>query len=1200
MHRNVRQACLRNGAHADAERAQPSHPKRGLKRSPIARKCRQRKVYRRHPGSFGRRSAVGHCQGQSRAASKDASFSVSEMERDDGSDCDEALQDCLPVPPEEVFDLIDEQTAIETEEDANSDSDVVSENDKAASGFRRPLNVPTPRLAMAPAGGVNSLSATARNQRIMPGELETIQPSKDAVDATAQSHIVNRPVPMPPVIQPHVATEVIPEEALHVYAPVDLTRWPIGQVPIPEQNSICPFAGADAVIKDSASECVPPPCDVPDCDDWLGIDGTAAAQPNQLHSSSPGVCVHQAHGCLRHQQAACLLSSGAPTASAAQPLSAAELPLNATQLDPVSASTCAQLAQGSPWFQELPGARPALAASCDNMAASATREQDANVPKLVDSRPFAVACELAVAAAAPASSPGQTWQECGSCAPASPMAALDTPAVRGDTEPPELPPVQTSCQQPLAAPSAVCCGNSPETPRQMQRTQQHCDGPMDWLFSPPHLFDSHALQMSPAALMSPGQLGVGFVSAPSHEQESCTFVGSHDFPCQNRRLAHDGEGQAAVVASPGSTVQASHDVICALQAARPARSPSADCAQAAEHPEPSLELEDDDLYRIFAMTCTTSPVPEETSVPAPFMDFLLNDEDDNDLDWLDAESPDVDLLRDTLQLMSPDGPHAHTRLRLLEQDQGPHTTTVHSSPSSLPCCVTAQPQSTAPIPTGPSELSTAPCTVRQEPRALDLATNSAHAHQINSTASVAALQPHGFTGGQLRQLYAQVQAHAQLLLQTFLLASQGQVSVAVRSHVEKLWAWSDASLKSGPLREEQDHVAADSWEMLADLGKLDTELSRKHPDRLIPASVLGAITPQDCQRNPELLCKQLADGWLPVLANGSVSSLVHVPWLGELDALVHACGIQVESSTTGCTKLTQVSCEAFGQVSTATPVASKAGTFMQPLHDDPDAAPGCRRNITAFRSSPFTLHIQNVMARYAVWWNRGLFPRIDGSRSSGSGSRRKAATFAEDHFLATLVLHHGRDYTAIANAVPGWTEDWVRARLRNNKRKGVSHAACSAPDAPVDMRVCMKDIIQQTLESVDGDLTPEEVEILVPLVSDTDGVTHEFWENVATQHVPWRKPAVLERMWCNACKEGVVEGRGQSRPIVAWRAATAHTLLTGANCHIWVGDDAETGLDQRTTRLLQEKTTEYETKLIEHATVLCAEEADNLCCRSRS
>lgn len=83
---------------------------------------------------------------------------------------------------------------------------------------------------------------------------------------------------------------------------------------------------------------------------------------------------------------------------------------------------------------------------------------------------------------------------------------------------------------------------------------------------------------------------------------------------------------------------------------------------------------------------------------------------------------------------------------------------------------------------------------------------------------------------------------------------------------------------------------------------------------------------------------------------------------------------------------------------------------MQPLNDDPDAAPGCRRNMRAFRSSPFTIHIQNVMSQYAIWWNRGLFPRIDGSRSSCLGSRRKAATLVDDHILATLLLHHGRNY----------------------------------------------------------------------------------------------------------------------------------------------------------------------------------------------
>lgn len=106
----------------------------------------------------------------------------------------------------------------------------------------------------------------------------------------------------------------------------------------------------------------------------------------------------------------------------------------------------------------------------------------------------------------------------------------------------------------------------------------------------------------------------------------------------------------------------------------------------------------------------------------------------------------------------------------------------------------------------------------------------------------------------------------------------------------------------------------------------------------------------------------------------------------------------------------QVSCDSFSQVGTDAAYPSKLGMFMQPLYDDPDVAPGCRRNMRAFRSSPFTAHIQNVLAQYAVWWNRGLFPRIDGSRSTSSRSRRKAATLVDERILATLVLHYGRDY----------------------------------------------------------------------------------------------------------------------------------------------------------------------------------------------
>lgn len=101
-------------------------------------------------------------------------------------------------------------------------------------------------------------------------------------------------------------------------------------------------------------------------------------------------------------------------------------------------------------------------------------------------------------------------------------------------------------------------------------------------------------------------------------------------------------------------------------------------------------------------------------------------------------------------------------------------------------------------------------------------------------------------------------------------------------------------------------MASQSWEMLTDLRDLDVQLSHNHPHRLMPASVLGAIVPEHCQRNPHLLCQELDDGWRPVLANSAASSIVHVPWLADLDALVHACGIRMERSSAGCASLTQV------------------------------------------------------------------------------------------------------------------------------------------------------------------------------------------------------------------------------------------------------------------------------------------------------
>ena len=57
---------------------------------------------------------------------------------------------------------------------------------------------------------------------------------------------------------------------------------------------------------------------------------------------------------------------------------------------------------------------------------------------------------------------------------------------------------------------------------------------------------------------------------------------------------------------------------------------------------------------------------------------------------------------------------------------------------------------------------------------------------------------------------------------------------------------------------------------------------------------------------------------------------------------------------------------------------------------------------------------------------------------------------------------------------------------------------------------------------------------------------------------------------------------------MAWRIAKSHCLLTGANSCIWADEDCPVAeADQRMAAIIQERAAHYETKLLEHATVLC-------------
>lgn len=104
----------------------------------------------------------------------------------------------------------------------------------------------------------------------------------------------------------------------------------------------------------------------------------------------------------------------------------------------------------------------------------------------------------------------------------------------------------------------------------------------------------------------------------------------------------------------------------------------------------------------------------------------------------------------------------------------------------------------------------------------------------------------------------------------------------------------------------QDAVVADTWDMLTDLINTDRNISEDHPENRIPASILGAITPKDCHHDPKRILKELKDGWRPVLVQPAAPSIMHVPWLAHLDALVNACGIHVKTLPSGRAMLAKV------------------------------------------------------------------------------------------------------------------------------------------------------------------------------------------------------------------------------------------------------------------------------------------------------
>ena len=72
-----------------------------------------------------------------------------------------------------------------------------------------------------------------------------------------------------------------------------------------------------------------------------------------------------------------------------------------------------------------------------------------------------------------------------------------------------------------------------------------------------------------------------------------------------------------------------------------------------------------------------------------------------------------------------------------------------------------------------------------------------------------------------------------------------------------------------------------------------------------------------------------------------------------------------------------------------------------------------RQEVKGFLYSPLSPHVHAALARRALFWNKGLFPRIEAPGADKEG-RRRASTLAEERLLAVLFMQHGRNSEVLA------------------------------------------------------------------------------------------------------------------------------------------------------------------------------------------
>lgn len=386
---------------------------------------------------------------------------------------------------------------------------------------------------------------------------QVIRSANIANEATAQSTIVNRPVPMPPMSKPPPVAQSICQDALLVCAPVDLTQWPIGNLSL-LQGTIQNFQNG-CECRDAA-DCIPPPRDLPDCDDWLGIDSSPAA-PSFQPENTGRTCPLPGHERVHVSQAPQTIpipGVAPPGLIAAQAMvhqgnagPACEVPMpNPT--DSLVGMGCDTLTASPGSCVQYPGSQalvqpelilPEWNAATRKLSLSA----QSALPKQADiiSRSIVQTQGFGMEPTAPATNLQATCES----VPQKDVHVVQHVTVAG-ARPVSIADESDATHGLSAAAGShlnpeLADGRSPEVlpgihSHSSQRTPEQARGalgshePMHWLFTPVQESDMQGLQTSPRALMPPGRGGFGRLHAhgPNHQQASCSGMNFSEIDLQ--------------------------------------------------------------------------------------------------------------------------------------------------------------------------------------------------------------------------------------------------------------------------------------------------------------------------------------------------------------------------------------------------------------------------------------------------------------------------------------------------------------------------------------------------------------------------------------------------------------------------------------------------------------------------------------------